>query len=225
MGPPSVNVGDTPEYNINVQNLPFWASKPIFQWDVSESTLGEINTLPLSNGGIGFGVPPTASQYHILVAATTYYNYFVYGYEVPLGIFPLDVPVNNPNPTPNPTPDPTPDIPQGKFNIAPLSYSLFAKVNYNNKADLAAAISSNYTTTSSDIRAGNITTLNDTFRAIKEKNKATLTSKNVSPSTISDWASGIQQKIYDLYTAKKLAKLGDFADFFDEVVKGLSYVK
>jgi hypothetical protein len=229
IGPPTLNIGDTPEYNVQVQNLSWWAQKPLFQWDVSESTLGEINTVQAADGGIIFGVPSTASQYHIIVAGSVYYNYFVWGYQAPLGITPLDVSVNNPAPSPNPSPTPTPtpdpNFPDDKFQVAQLSYKLFSKVNYAQRADLAKAVAGNYTAVSAAIRAGAITTLSDTFKIVKQKNTDTLTSMKLASSVLADWSAAVQKKLEDDYSAKQLTKLGDFADFFDGIAKGLSYVK
>lgn len=229
IGPTAVNVGDTPEYRVDVQNLSWWAQKPSLQWDISEINSGKVTPLTLADGGIGFGVPANASQYHIVVAGSTYYNYFVWGKQSTLGIFPLDVVVNNPNPpappSPNPTPVPEPTVPDGKYKIASISYKLFIQVPYSDRPTLAKAIAGNYSAVSAAIRAGALSTLNDVFQTVKSKNTATITSLKLSPASLTPWTSAISAKIEEDYNSKQLTKLSDFADFFDEVVQGLSYVK
>lgn len=234
VGPVTANVGNLLEYGVQTENLSWWAHKPIWQWDVFEANSGETD-FRQDGSGIFFVAAPNATQYYIVCSGVVYHNYFVWGYNEQLGVLVQTVPVNGsptPTPTPNPNPNPTPTppapnptIPDGKFKVSSLAYQLFTQVAYNDKPGLAKALGSNYTGVASAIKAGAITTLNDTFKIIQQKNQATLSSLNVSSSIVSDWMGGVKKNMEDNYSSKQMAKLNDFADFFSEVALGLSYVK
>lgn len=228
VGPTSANPGDMLEFTVNTQNLSwFFNNQPVYDWEVIEATDGSTQYKQDTGNGIFFVAGQTSQIYYVITTATSYRNYLVWGWLEPLGSDIQVITVNQPtpNPGPDPAPDPTPDptIPDGQFAIASLSYSSFPKVA--NRAPLAQAIAANYTGVASAINAGAITTLKDIFEKIKLANGQTLSKLGVNTAVVAPWQTSVQARIYDLYTAKKLAKTTDYAVLFNEIASGLSYIK
>jgi hypothetical protein len=229
VGPSTANPGDWLEFTANTQNLSILDKSPVFQWKVVEATTGETQYKQDGGTGIFFVASQTAQTYYVVASATSYKKFPFFGWLEPLGsdiqVVTVNQPTPNPGPDPGPTPDPTPDptIPDGQFAIANVAYGSFP--NVPKRVLLAQAIATNYTGIASAISAGGITTLKEIFEKIKEANGATLNKFSIKLATIAPWQASVQARIYDLYTAKKLVKTGDYAVLFNEIASGLSYIK
>ena len=223
-GPTSVNPGDFPDFTVTTKNLSWFNSSPVYQWDLLEASAGEVPFKQLKTNQITFGVAPVAKQYYLVTTVNSYRNYLVYGYQEPLGIYVTPIAVNGGGPAPNPGPPPLPPtIPDGKFAISTVSYGSFPSVT--NKVAVANAIKSNYQGVAAAVRANTVGSLQDLFNKIKDANTATEKFYSLDVTAMVPFDSALKKRIYDLYNAKQLVKLTDYADLFDEIALGLNYIK
>ncbi len=233
-GPITANVGDILEYNISTYNLSVWAKPPIWQWKVVDDAVSDVNFKLASPTNAFFGASAGTTKYYIICSGSVYYNYLVWGYEVPLGVSVKAVEINNPSPPvppgpnpvpPSPNPIPTPSIPVGKFNIAQPAYDLAVAINSPLRGQLFQKIQTNYVGVASSISAGALTTLPDVMNTIATNNTNTVKGLGFPIDQWSTWSLGMKTKMYAIYTAKQLNTLKDYADLFNEIATGLSYVK
>jgi hypothetical protein len=230
-GPTTANVGDLVEYRVTAQNLGWFASTPLWQWNVAEVNLSNTNAQPnYDNTGVFFAVAPSTTKYFVNCSGVVKYNYFGWQTLTPLGSYNVVVSINGSNPTPTPTPTPSPNppvnVPDGRFKIANLTYQSFVKhIKTEKRIELAAALAQNCKDVADGINSGTLMTLPDVVNVRKEKNLAALAKLGIDVEVVKPWDKEVQQKIYDLYTSKQVSILKDYADVYSEIAVGLGYVK
>ena len=138
-----------------------------------------------------------------------------------------DVNPDNP-PKPNPTPSPTPPPVDGseKFGAALDAYNLGTKVSDKTmRLNGAKALSTSYSAIASRIAAGTLKGDKNILTEVTSSNRQALTDAKVTTSSWEEFNTTIQDKIFGLYESNKLKSDEDYAQFYRELARGLSYVK
>jgi hypothetical protein len=135
-----------------------------------------------------------------------------------------DAPGPGPGPGPTPTPDPT--FPDGRFQLSKFIYDASKTVNSPEREREARALSNAINGVASAISAGTIKTPDDALIKCKEANRTAL--QAISPDSITRWEptfTALQDRLYQLYTERKINTVSDFADAFREIAVGLNGVR
>jgi hypothetical protein len=123
------------------------------------------------------------------------------------------------SPTPNPNPNPTPD--DGAFGLTKLSREEGNKLPVEAKA-LATKVAENFDAEAAQIAAGARASIEDSQKALKEANRATLGDQRVSWL---DWFVAWQEVATKANVAKTLITLENYADAYRATAKGLKDVR
>jgi hypothetical protein len=134
-------------------------------------------------------------------------------------------PTPGPRPGPGPSPNPTPVLPDGRFGLAKISYSLANAKVLSGRTKGAAALASTFDSLASAIAAGAYKTADSILKATKEANNSSLTESGVDITLWDDFGTEIQSVLYQMSKEKKLVSTDDYSDAWKEIALGLRAVK
>jgi hypothetical protein len=134
----------------------------------------------------------------------------------------VDVQVGDPEPPTPPTPPtpPAPNFPDGKYKLASLAYQQGMLVAAPRDAG-ARALARSYR----DVARSDPADLKAFLLATKKSNDSALASVPGGVGPWEKWSDVLQDRLYELYSTKKLVTVADAKVAWDEIATGLEAVK
>lgn len=127
-----------------------------------------------------------------------------------------------PNPKPNPDPQPEP-LPNGKYGLAKFAFETsIAKVDNKYLYKGASALAKSFASISAAIAAKKIISEREVLEKTLESNSKALDEAGVPSSMWQGWSLALQDKLFELYSVKKLASVEEYRIAWAEISTGLS---
>lgn len=223
-----------------VKNL----DKVVYQWLILEDGKEKTRIRKDSDGTVSFGAGVKSKTVQVILSCSYLFSQkegdkvlksdvkavmLMGSLSIGDKVDPVD-PINPPTPTPNPTPNPSPTPPpvdgSEKFGAALDAYNLGIKVSDKSmRLNGAKALANSYSSIAAKIAAGALKGDKTILTEVTASNKQALTDAKVTTTSWEEFNTTIQDKIFALYESNKLKDDGDYAQFYRELARGLSYVK